>query len=288
MNQIAASGVQAPAAGGQGQGTGAQPAGGQPQTPAPQGTAQQPGAQAQPGQPAQPQGEVAVPLHVVTALRDELSKSKGTAQQLQQQLQQFQAMQMMGGIQQQGNPPPATPGPQAQPQAQPDPLAGLEDTDIVNVKDLKAIVQSLRGNAPDLSQALGPINATLARMQVQLQDPRYETTIKEFLPEMITSQPFLREMIVRTPNPLLAALSVARMNPRYMQAQQAANGQQPQQPQAQQQDVLADLQRIIENATKPGAPGAMGGGGAISGHDRFRTMSDAEFNAEVNRVLNRR
>lgn len=281
MDTIAASGVTAPAAVGQGQGTGAQPAGGQPQS-TPQG-APQPSAQAQPGQPAQ---EVAVPLHVVTTLRDQLKESKGTTQQLQQQLQQIQAMQMMGGVPQQ--PRPATPEPQpgVQPQGH-DPLAGLEDTDLVTAKELKSIVQSLRGNAPDLSQALGPINATLARVQVQLQDPHYESTIKEYLPEMITTQPFLREMIVRAPNPLLAALSVARMSPRYMQAQQAANGQQPQ-PQAQQQDVLSDLQRIIENATKPGAPGAMGGGGAISGYDRFRTMSNAEFDAEVNRVLGKR
>lgn len=240
------------------------------------------GAQQQAAQPDQSK-EITVPLHVVEAVRNELKDTKTQAQTLREQMQQIQALQQFGGgmpQQQQAQSP-------TQSQTVEDPLSGMEDDDLLSVNDMRKIITQIKTTStPDPN-----LTNTIAKMQVQMQDPNYETTIRTYLPEMVASQPILREMITRAPNPLAAALSVAKMSPRYIQGNQQQQlqqqgGQQQQGQNTGPRDVLSDLQRIIENATKPGNPGAVGGGGAVSGFDRFRNMPDADFDAEVNRVLN--
>ena len=278
-------GVQAPAAGEQGQGTGpaAQPAGQPAATPPAGQPAGQPAAQPG-GQPATPAGEqkqVTVPLSVVEAVRKELSEAKASKTEIEAKLNQLQMMSQMGGFGQPGQPAqPAAPA--AQPAQPEDPLSGMEDDELINAKDIRKILQTVQGNRPDLSKEIEPLHMKIAKIEVQAADPNYEKTIRTYLPEMITVNPVLRDMITRAPNPLAAALTVAKMSPKFVQAQQAAANPANPEPPA---DILSDLQKIIENATKPGTPGAMGGGGAISGNDRFRTMNDADFDAEVNRVL---
>lgn len=317
MDDIATnSGVQAPAAGGQGtqQGNeGGQPSGNQGNQQGTQSQGQQggqpqdqQGTQAPPDQNAGQAGQggedqgVTVPLTVVKALQKELSDSKTTVGELKNQLQQVQALQQMGGGAQvfqqpttqqpgDGNGQPNDAGQQSA-----DPLKaldGLEDGDLVRTEDLKAVIQAVRGmmTTPDMTKALDPINSTLARLQVQIQDPNFENTIRTYLPEMITAQPYLREMIQRAPNPILAALGVARMSPKYLETQKVSQGNGQQGGEQVQDDPLTALQKIIENATKPGAPGAMGGAGtgAMSGLDRFSNMDpmSPEFAAEVSKVV---
>lgn len=271
-------GVQAPAAGGQQSGQSSQQAGGQQGTP-------------QSGQQNAAPQNVTVPLNVVQSVRQELSAEKERSQNLQTQLDQMRAMQQFGP---QGGGTPTgpdgipmqfrQPASQAQQQQAPDPFEGLGDDELVEVKHLRKMAESLRGgnqNVDAIQQAVGPLSAQVAKLQLQLQDPSYETTIKTYLPEMLNSNPVWTETIRRSPNPLMAALAVAKMSPKYVAAQQQG-GQQQQAP-----DLLADLSKIIENATLPGNPAGMGGGsGGLSGNDRFKAMSDADFDAEVQRVLN--
>jgi len=208
-----------------------------------------------------PATNVTVPLHVVQTVRQELASEKAARADVEQRLQLF----MMQGQQQ---------PPQQQAPPPEDPLAGMQDDELINVKDLRKLVSNMRpGITPE-------IQTTIAKLEAKVQDPNYEATIRTYLPDMITAQPTLRDMIARAPNPLHAALTVAKMSPKYQEAQK--------QPNAPRADILNDLQRIIENATKPMSPGSMGGGGAVAGHDRFRTMSDQDFEAEVQRVLSGR
>lgn len=266
------SGVQAPAAGGQSQ--------------------QQ---SQQSGQAAQPAGQdVTVPLTVVQSVRQELQAQKEANQKLQSQVQQFTLSQQMGGIMPtdpQGRPfqqaaPVQGPAPQV---AVSDPFEGMKDEELVEVKHLRGMINSIKGsgqNSQAIQEAIAPLNAMVAKLQLQVQDPQYEATIKTHLPEMLNTNPMWAEMIRRAPNPLMAAHAIAKMAPSYIQSQQqqpaGAGGQQPQKP----PDILADLGKIIENATRPGNPGQMGGGaGAVSGYERFRNMPDDEFDREVSRVL---
>jgi len=214
---------------------------------------------------------------VVEAVRKELTETKAGKAGLEARLSQLEAMQSMGGmVQQQPAPVPA------QPPQNVDPFkdAGLEDDDLVDTATLRKIVATMR---PGAGQDNEPLRAEISKLQLQVTDPQYEQTIRTYLPEMITANPMLRELITRSPNPLMSALTMARMSPRYVQEQQekarANTGPAPP------PDALGELQRIIDNATKPGSPASMGGGGAVSGYDRYRTMSNSEFDEEVQRVL---
>lgn len=275
MTDPATGAAPAPAAGGQQPGQGAAPV-----QPAPAAAA--PTTPSQPaGQPAQqtPPKEVNVPLHVVEAVRSELSQSKTTVGELRQRLQQLEAMQQFAGQPQ----PAQAPAQPTQPaQAATDPFEGLADDEIVSVKDVRKLAQALR-STPAAGPELSGITQTLGRLQLQIEDPQYETTIRTYLPEMITVNPSLRDLIQRAPNPLMAALTLSKMSPRYQAAKQAPA--QPAQPAAPPADVLSDLQKIIENATRPASPGSVGGSTGLQGHDRFKSMSDQEFDQEVARVL---
>ena len=290
MEVVQTGGTPAPAAGGQGQGQTApaavqtNPQGAPAQAPAPQTV--------QP--PAAPQ-QVTVPLDVVTSVRGELQQAKEQNRQLQARLQTIEMAQQFGGFQQNPVQQPIQQQPVQQaapPQGAqtPDPFQGLEDDEIVNVKDLRKIVGSLvQRGAPDAGKELEPIKQTLAQVMVQLQDPNYEQTIRTYLPDMINGNPYITQMIMRSPNRIMAALAVAKMSPRYA-SERGQQGQHGQQPIVQQQppDPLVTLQQIIENASRPGSPAQMGGGGAFSGNDRFRSMSDKDFDAEVARVMSGR
>ena len=275
MNDLQTGVAASPAAGGQ-QGTGeGQTAQAPGQMPGGvQAPAQQPGGQPGVGGVR----EITVPLHVVEAVRKELTETKAGKAGLEARLSQLEAMQSMGGMVQQR---PIANAP-AQPAPDVDPFkdAGLEDDDLVDTATLRKIVATMR---PGAGQDTEPLRAEISKLQLQVTDPQYEQTIRTYLPEMITANPMLRELITRSPNPLMSALTMARMSPRYVQEQQekarANTGPAPP------PDALGELQRIIDNATKPGSPASMGGGGAVSGYDRYRTMSNSEFDEEVQRVL---
>lgn len=292
MTETAQTGVVAPAAGGQvvtpGQGTvptgspTGQPAAAPVTQPAGSPTGQPAGAAA----PA----EVKVPLSVVEALRDELKGAKTTAADLKAKMDQLNAAQKLAGMfGPSGGNVQTVNAPAQAPQAAPtvtDPLQGVADGELISAGDLRKILQVVKAQPQndDTRAAIGNITQTLAKIQLQVQDPQYETTIRTYLPEMITANPNLIDLIGRSPNRLMAALTIAKMSPGYQAARNAAAA--PATPPALPPDILSDLQKIIENASKPGSPGAMGGGGAVQGHDRFKNMTDKEFAAEVDRVKN--
>lgn len=226
-----------------------------------------------------PEGEVrTVPVHVLKTVETKYKDTLSENQNLKNQLAQAQIMQRMAPQLAQ------TPVQPAQPATQQDidVFNGMSDADLLSVADMRKIVQTLKPQTPDLGQVLKPVNDQIARMEVRMQDPQYENTIKTYLPEMITAQPFLMEMISRSPNPLNAALTVAKMSPKYVQNQQPVT-----QPEQTQEDPLTLLSKIITNATMPAAPASQGGTGAVSGFDRFKQMNDVDFDKEVRRVLGR-
>lgn len=245
------------------------------------------GDQGQQGQGDQQNQEVTVPLHVVKSIQEELKGQKAANADLQTKFAAAQAQQQMGQTFQQQQPQPAPPAQQAPPAEQEQKIFdGMDDDDILSVKDVRNALSSMKPQntiAPELDSQIQRMNATIAQMQVAQQDPQYEQTIREYLPELINTNPQFKEMIARSPNPLQAALTVSRMNPRFAQAQQAGQ-EQAQAP----VDPLSQLAQIIENATKPGSPASAGGqGGTMTGRGRYSDMdpTGAEFDAEVRRVL---
>ena len=111
-------------------------------------------------------------------------------------------------------------------------------------------------------------------LKLSVQEPKWQETIKNYLPDMINSNPLLGQMIQNAPNPLEAALHIAKLNPRYQQQQQ-----QQQAPQQQSQQIINQL------INKPASPDQFGGGGGVSKADKIVSMSDEEFDKYVQDVL---
>jgi hypothetical protein len=264
MTDEAQPGVSAPAAGGQVDGQPAD-AGGQPS-----------------GTPEQPT-EVQVPLTALNAVRDELKTSKATIADLNQKFQQLQFQQQF-----QVHQPPHPSQVEKPPEGFKNLFPDHDEEELVSVADLNKLAQHIaqQRQDPQSQQAIDQLNFTIGKMQAQIQDPNYEQTIRTYLPEAINNNPFLANVIQSAPkaNQIQMALAAAKMTSGYQAAQQQQhpNNGQPTQPQM---DALAQLQQVIENASKPGNPGQMGGSGAMQGRDRWKSMSDADFNAEVEKVL---
>jgi hypothetical protein len=237
-----------------------------------------------------------VPLTVVEALRDELKQIKTQNDDLQNQVSLYRANQSFAPPVQQ----PAAAPPAADSQSDLESAVdGLGDTDVITGKELRKLIGALKTSAQTSTNSPA-VEQRLAKMEVALMDPQYETTIRNYLPSMVNSNPGLINMIQSSPNPLLAALTYARLNPQFIAAgnQQAApaapadpatgpaaNGTNPAVPINPQGNILDQIDAIIANSNKPGAPDQVGGQGAISEAGRYATMSDEEFDKHVNKVV---
>ena len=220
--------------------------------------------------------EVMVPLSVVKALQTEVKETKEQTKTLADQNNLYKTqlgMLQQGGIQ------PSKPNQTVQ--VPENPLTGMDDGDIPTVGDVKKVISTLgSGNQEEVSRLSGVI----AKLEVSVQDPQYETTIREFLPEIINSNPGLYQTIQASPNPLQVALTFAKTNPRYLAAQQLAKGD-GDKGEAAKPDIMEQINQIIENVTKPGSPAQAAAGGSVGSASRFTGMTDDEFAAHEAKVL---
>jgi len=227
-------------------------------TPQNQGQGQEQGQQQQ-QQQAQNQGQgQQQEVDIIQQMREELEELKRQNAALQAQLAFF------GGQQPVGEPTPQEQ--QGQPQ---DPFEGLEDDDVLTVADVKKLMAQVQRPAVDPN-----LYKEIQMLKLSVQEPNWQDIIKNYLPDMINSNPLLGQMIQNAPNPLEAALHIAKLNPRYQQQQQ-----QQQVPQQQSQQIIDQL------INKPASPDQFGGGGGVSKADKIASMSDEEFDKYVQDVL---
>jgi len=230
-----------------------------------QGTKQAGSAEAQ-AAAAAAEETTTVPLAALKKLREELQTVKEQNTLYQTQLGLARNM-------------PAQPAAQPQTAAQPDQedfFADMDDDDVMTVADAKKIMKNLpKGGGSEIEQVRGE----LTKIQLYQQDPDYENTIRNYLPEVVNSNPAIVQTIQQSPNPLLCALTFAKMNPRYQSLNQQQGG-------AQAGETLLDqINRIIENAEKPGSASQVSGSGAISGASRFKDMTPAQIEEHKNKVI---
>jgi len=192
------------------------------------------------------------------APQDLLQQVTQELEQLKQQNAALQAQLAFFGQQAGGEP-----TPQIQQQ---DPFEGLEDDDVLTVADVKRLMAQVQRPAVDPN-----LYKEIQMLKLSVQEPNWQDVIKNYLPDMINSNPLLGQMIQNAPNPLEAALHIAKLNPRYQQQQQA--------PQQQSQQIINQL------INKPASPDQFGGGGGVSKADKIAAMSDEEFEKYVQDVL---
>lgn len=216
---------------------------------------------------AQAQPETTVPVNVLTAVRDE---NKGLKDQIALYQTQLQTMQ--------NQPAPAA---APVPDAAADPLAGISDDDIVSAGQVRAALASA-GSQVDPT-VLANLTNVVSEIQLTQQDANWQQTVKTYLPKMMETDPTILTMIQSQPNQMAQAklaLAFAKSNPEYVAAKATAGGAQP-------AETAADqINRIIENANKPGSVSQAAGAGGATIHpgDKYKAMSDADFDAYVAKV----
>ena len=198
------------------------------------------------------------------APQDLLQQVTQELEQLKQQNAALQAQLAFFGQQPGGEPTPQM----QQEQPQQNPFEGLEDDDVLTVADVKKLMAQVQKPAVDPN-----LYKEIQMLKLSVQEPKWQETIKNYLPDMINSNPLLGQMIQNAPNPLEAALHIAKLNPRYQQEQQ------------QQQQQQAPQQIINQLMNKPASPDQFGGGGGVSKADKISAMSDEEFDKYVQEVL---
>jgi hypothetical protein len=224
--------------------------------------------------------EVTVPLEVVTKLKDELKSVKGDRDKFSQELNLFKAN---AQFQPQTQQPPAQ-----KPDETPQKTAlfeGLDDDELPNVGELKKVLEGLNQRPqPQSDPMVQNLAATVAKIQMRQIDPAFEQTIKTYLPEMINAKPEYQQLLQAQQNDpfgfMETAHTIAKMNPKYQEAQTAGDKNDDKTP-----DPMEQLNQILENANKPGSPAQVGGTNAINAADRFAKMTKEEFEAHKARVI---
>lgn len=219
-----------------------------------------------------------VPLSALMGVRDELKTYKEKATSLEGQLNNLK-------MQQRFSQPQPGRGPTQQQQAESDLLESLSDINDDEFVDKKAIAKVVRGlqqrmTQPQGNEEVANLRFELAKVQLSSKDPDYEKTIKTYLPEVAMQNPAIEQTLKAMPTKeqqLMAAHAFAMTNPKYQQAKTGTDNTK--------ETLLDQLDKILNNQSKPKNPaGAGGGGSVVDGADRVASMSSEEFDAFKERV----
>lgn len=182
------------------------------------------------------------------ALREEVEKIKQEKEELRRNLDSIRANQ------QQQEP--------RQPERQM--FEGMDDSDIPNVKDIRAAWQEREAEYVERIQEL----------QVAQSHPDYNEVMEKYTTPLLKEKPHLVEGLMGSSNKAMFAYELGKMA-------QGMRQEPPPQPDIQSKNA----QKIVENARKPGTLSGAGGQGALSKADYYASMSDTEFMALAGRHL---
>lgn len=142
---------------------------------------------------------------------------------------------------------------EASKQDQQEDLESLEDDDILTVKQFKKLSEKMSKQ----------FKTSLDELQMAQKYPDYQETITKYLPEIIKSNPSLKNTLQKTQDYELAYY-LAKNSDGYRNAQNT-------------QKRNADAERILKNAnSSPGLSG-VGASTPVSQAKRYKDMSDQEF-----------
>lgn len=242
------------------------------------GAAGQGGQQQQQGQqdPKVGQAFAAQRDNLQNQANQEMNQLRNEVNQLQNQLALYQANMAMG---------PHTPPPRSH-EPPPDPIKtvlgdDLRDDDPITVEDMRKI----------LAMHEQGLQNTVQTLQFQMQAPDYNEVVQEHLPEILKTDPSVRQTLsaMRHQNPQGARVFAYQLCK--MRSQHLKQGQSDQQTSGGEPEPRADLgqqaRQIMEHMTNPGTAGLSNAGGAGGSHspaDTYRNMSDDELEARIAQV----
>ncbi len=152
---------------------------------------------------------------------------------------------------------------QAQAQTKPqDEFQSLSDNDVLTVGEAKKFIQNF-----SKQQTLA-----VEELKMSQNHPDYNEVVRKYLPEVLKTDPDLKEVIMNAPNPYKAAYFIAKRSDAYLQDKSA----QARSPQAQQ---------AIQNLQKPGNLASVGQGVTGTAGMTYKQMSDKDFAELANRNM---
>ena len=134
-----------------------------------------------------------------------------------------------------------------------DDMENLNDDDILTVADFKKISSKMKNQ----------FNSTLSELQMAQKNPDYQEVITKYLPEVIKSNPRLRETLQKT-NDYELAYYLAKNSEGYRNAHMTSK-------------INADADRILKNSAQSGGLSSIGASTPVSQAKRYKDMSDEEF-----------
>ena len=247
------------------------------------------GGQGAQGQPTGDHQEEMVPVSVVQGIRTELNDQKRLNESLQDQINLYKVNAVTG----QQQPGPAGP---AAPQ-QGDAFEGMGEDEVLTVADAKKIFGGLGTQ----------LGNTIRDMQMGITNSDYATVVTKHLPNVLKTNPALAQAIRTSANPQLLAYTLAKTDPDYLKEQTGDTIPSGLEAVLNRANVPADMkatilkefsgsgesadpnvQKIIENAEKPGSAGAAAGASAgLTGADYYANMSDEELEKRIDDVKSR-
>lgn len=150
---------------------------------------------------------------------------------------------------------------QRQPQKQKDDFDGMTDEDVLTVGEFKKAIQ----------QREKKYQMSLEELRMSQKYPDYQDTITKYLPEVLKTNPNLRNTLAQT-NDYELAYYLARNSDAYKSSRKTT-------------EKNADAERIVQNANRAGSLSSVGQNSPINQAKRYRDMSDEEFMQTVSRNM---
>lgn len=199
--------------------------------------------------------EVSVPVSVLQELRDKNKELTDNLSSSNDQLNLYKA-----------NVNQAAPAQQVPAKAE---ESEFEDNDVLTYKDMKGIIQKLDKRYQNAYNEL----------KSSTQNPDYSKTIKEYLPKVIENNPSLKNAIMSSSDPYTLSYELAKAV-KDKGSKKATKDEK--------QENMSDIDKILENAKKPGSASQhSGAGGGLTAGDVYAKMSDEEFEKSVQDILRR-
>ncbi len=146
------------------------------------------------------------------------------------------------------------------PQAKQGDFEGRLDDDVLTVGEAKKFIQQF-----SKQQELA-----VEELKISQQHPDYNDVVRKYLPDVLKTDPELKDMIMSAPNPYKAAYHLAKRSDGYLQDQR-------------QKTRSPEAQQAVQNLNRAGNLSAMGGAVSSSTAAPYKAMSDSDFMALANR-----
>jgi hypothetical protein len=143
-----------------------------------------------------------------------------------------------------------------------DQFSELTDNDVLTVGEAKKFIEGFQREQ----------RMAVEELKMAQTHPDYNEVVRKYLPEVLKTDPDLKDMIMSAPNPYKAAYHLAKRSDSYLLDQRSANRS-------------PEAQKAIQNLQRPGNLSSIGQSPSSSASQSYKNMSDKDFMALVNRNM---